>query len=122
MLFEFLINSISPNPLLKGKKYKEIITDWNAEIEYEINDILLVFMFARMYLPFKFILFMTQFMNPRSCRVCSMNGCEASTIFAIKAMMKQKPWTMQFYGLVSTTLIFGFQLRIFESPLLDASG
>ena len=61
MIFEIVINSISPIPLLKGLKYKETVKDWGAEIEYEVNDILLVFMFARIYLVIKFILFMTQF-------------------------------------------------------------
>ena len=54
-------------------------------------------------------------MNPRSQRVCSMNGCEADTMFAIKGLMKQKPYQILFGSLAITTVMFGFQLRIFES-------
>lgn len=61
-------------------------------IEYDVNDILVVLNFTRFYILLKFVLFMTQFANPRAVRVCGMNGCEADPMFAIKGMMKQKPW------------------------------
>lgn len=60
---------------------------------------------------------MTQFMNPRSQRICSMNGYEADAIFAIKSIMKQKPYTILWVSMVISTMIFGYQLRMFERPL-----
>lgn len=51
-----------------------------------------------------------------------MNGCEADSMFAIKGLMKQKPYSILFGSLMITTVIFGFQLRLFEAALAEASG
>lgn len=46
-----------------------------------------------------------------------MNGCEANEMFAIKAIMKEKPYSILFYSMIVSTALFGYQLRIFERPL-----
>ena len=61
-------------------------------------------------------------MSPRANRVCSLQGCEASTIFAVKGLFKQKPYLILVWSLLITTVMFGFQLRLFEGQLSDASG
>jgi hypothetical protein len=65
---------------------------------------------------------MTEFMSPRANRVTSLQGCEASTMFAIKGLFKQKPYEILIWSLLVTTVIFGFQLKLFESPLSEVSG
>ena len=50
-----------------------------------------------------------------------MNGCQANTMFAVKSIMKQKPYTLIWVSMVITTLIFAYQLRIFEGPISAAS-
>jgi len=108
MLIEMFINLIAPYPFLDGVIYIEYVKGYDTYINYEVNDIFLFFMFNRLYLALKFILYLTQFMNPRSQRVCSMNGCDASTMFAIKGLMKQKPYQILFFSLFISTIIFGF--------------
>jgi hypothetical protein len=88
MLFEMFILSMSPNPFLDGISYKEIVQDWEVEISYEINDILLYFSFLRLYLMLKFVLYLTEFMGPRPQRVCNINNCDANTMFAVKGLMQ----------------------------------
>ena len=51
-----------------------------------------------------------------------MHGCEADIMFAIKGVMKQMPGRILIFMLVITTVIFGFQLRLFEAVVSDASG
>jgi hypothetical protein len=46
-----------------------------------------------------------------------MNGCEANNMFAIRAIMKERPYTILFWSMIISTGIFGYQLRIFEDPL-----
>lgn len=65
---------------------------------------------------------MTEFMSPRANRMCSLQGCDASTMFAVKGLFKQKPYEILIWSLIVTTIIFGFQLRIFEHHLSDPSG
>lgn len=90
MICELAINFVAPYPFLYDVKYSEWVENANfsAVIHYDVNDLLLFFCFIRIYLPFRYSLLMTQFMNPRSQRVCSMNGCEANIMFAIKSTMK----------------------------------
>ena len=99
---------IAPYPFLYNVKYHEHNTRFNADLTYEINDLLLFFCFIRIYLLIRFILVITQFMNPRSMRVCMMHGCEANIMFAVKAIMKQKPYTILWVSLVISSFIFGF--------------
>ena len=60
-------------------------------------------------------------MNPRSKRVCSLNGCEADLHFAVKAMMKEKSFTAIFISVGATILLFGYQVHVFEGPISDIS-
>ena len=108
MVVEMVINAIAPSPFLDGVKYKEFVADYDIEIQYEVNDLLLYFMFNRIYLGIKCCLYVTQFMTPRAQRCCSMNGCDASSMFAIKSLMKQKPYLILIMSLLITTVMFGF--------------
>ena len=59
MMVEMMINVIAPSPFLDGIKYKEFVIEYDTEIEYEVNDILLYFMFNRLYLGIKCCLYVT---------------------------------------------------------------
>ena len=43
-------------------------------------------------------------------------------MFALKALMKQKPYPILLGALALTIVVFGYHLRMFESPLSEASG
>lgn len=51
-----------------------------------------------------------------------MNGCNAQSEFAIKSVMRDAPYLGISFGLLLGISIFGYQLKIFEGPLSDASG
>ena len=70
-LWRYLIMEISfcvvaPYPFFDGLKYRESVDAFETSVEYEINDILLYASFVRIYLFVRFLLYMTQFMSPRS--------------------------------------------------------
>ena len=88
LLLEMIICIIAPVPFLDGIKYKEYVAAYETWIEYEVNDILLFWSFTRLYLGIRFSLYLSQFMNPRSQRVCAMHGCDAGIMFAVKSAMK----------------------------------
>lgn len=50
-----------------------------------------------------------------------MSGTDASFIFAVKALMKKKPYSVLIVALIISVSLFGFTLRIFERPLSTAS-
>lgn len=108
LVVEFILVIIAPYPGLDKIQYHEYNKTYDTYLTYDLNDILLFFIFIRTYLLIRYILIMTHFNNPRSQRICSMNGCEADTMFAIKALMKQKPYTILFVSMVISTFIFGY--------------
>ena len=107
-LLESAIMLIQPYPFLMGFKYYEVNTNWNVTISYEINQIIMCIMFARVYIILRFTLVNSKFMNPRSQRVCVMNGCEAEEMFAIKSLMKQMPFIFISAALVFSIVGFGY--------------
>lgn len=66
LIFELIIVLITPYPFFNGIKYKENVKAFDTKIEYEMNDILLGFSFCRIYLGLRFVLYLSNFMNPRS--------------------------------------------------------
>lgn len=110
MAFELLLNLISPFPFLKDVKYVEKNLDFDIEIKYEFNDVLLWFMSIRIYSVIKLMLFMTYFMSPRAQRVLSVHGQETSVLFAVKCVLKQRPFLCLGASLVVSVVLFGFHL------------
>ena len=51
-----------------------------------------------------------------------MNGCEADAMFAIKSLMKKIPYTILVISMLTSTLMLGFCLRMFERKLTKVSG
>ena len=76
----------------------------------------------RVYLIVRCVLILSFFMGTRSQRVCFMSGTDASFIFAIKSLMKKKPYSVLIVALIISVSLFGFTLRIFERPLSTVSG
>ena len=66
MIMEILVCAVAPYPFLNGVYYVEVVEAYSTEITYEINDILLFFMFCRLYLLVRFSFYLTEFMNPRT--------------------------------------------------------
>jgi hypothetical protein len=122
MIIELIITVISPIPFLKGITYSEYYEDFDTTVVYPVNLLLLAVTFVRMYNPLRYFLRMTNFMNSRSVRVTTINACEANYMFALKALMKDDPFKMLFIGLLLSTTIAGYLLRVFERPLSDETG
>ena len=102
--------------------YKELNTDYNYEIEYRVNDLLLVFSFIRLYLVVKSMLYFTIYNSPRSERVCSLHGLYQDSFFSFKCYYREHPFITLYLTLIITSVIFGFQLKILESPMNEVSG
>lgn len=46
-----------------------------------------------------------------------MYGCESSTLFAIKAMMREIPFKFNIIVMILSLILFGQALRICEAPI-----
>ena len=122
LLVEQFLVILSPYPGLQHVYYFEYNDLWNVWIRYSINDILLCLVFIRVYLLVRFTLLVSDFMTPRSKRICTMNGCDANLMFASKSILKRRPYTTVMITLGVTIFVFGYQLKVLEGPISGPSG
>lgn len=108
MVIEQFIALIAPYPFLQNLRYVEYNPNYDVTISYDMNQIMLCICFVRIYIHLRFTLIVSKFMNPRSSRVCVMNGCEADNTFAIKAIMKKYPFSFLSLALGVTIFLFGY--------------
>lgn len=105
---EVIIALICPYPFFNGVLQSEVVKTFDTEIFYEWNDLMLATMFIRIYLPFRFYFYLTDFINPRTQRVCAMNGCDSDTFFALKCVLKQQPYIVIIWCLGLSIIMFGY--------------
>lgn len=99
---------IAPYPGLQFLSYTEVNKNWGTTYSYDINQILMCCSFLRVYLLMRFALIVSKFMNPRSKRIALMNGCSASHMFAVKALMKESPYLFIFITIALTIYLFAY--------------
>lgn len=117
LIIEILFALIHPNLLFKNKN---VTTGkgWNIKnVEYNVNDFLLVIMIFRLYYSVKIAIISTKYFSARADRICKMMGMRLNFFFALKCVMIKN--TSLF--LILTTLIFCFGLaymmKVIEGPV-----
>lgn len=68
--YEILMVIIAPLPYLEDYRYHEYVDMFDANISYTYNEIFLSFMLFRCYIFVRYALVASQFMSPRSKRIC----------------------------------------------------
>ena len=122
LVVEMIMCGICPYPFFWNMTVTEYVATLEANAVYKINDLLVAACFMRLYLAGRFLFYLSDFLNPRTQRVCAINGCESNSWFAMKALMKQRPFPIILGSLAMSIIIFGYLIKIFESPLDEASG
>ena len=122
LIVEVSLAVLAPYPFLAGEKVHENYPDFNVTIVNEVNDYLLLFSFLRVYLFIRTLLVLSSYMGPRSQRICSMNGSNASYEFAVRCLMQARPYHVLVISLIVSIAAFGFCIRVFERPLSATTG
>lgn len=71
-------------------------------------------MFLRFYLVLRLIPNLSQWKDIHSEDCCEMEGIEADYIFALKSLLKEKPYQMLLVNFSISMLSFGLSVRAFE--------
>ena len=121
-MVEVIVNLVTPNIFLRDYSYIEYNFDYDFEIVYKVNEILLALSFCRLYLLVEFIIELTKYSSQRAHRACHMKGIDISFGFAVKCLNQEYPATMLFSSLFLMVLVTGYQLHVLESPMNDISG
>lgn len=87
------------------------------------NEICASFMLARVYLLFKVFRYFSKWTSHHSKGTCARYGAVASPLFAVKSMLKEKPFHLLVPLILLSIIVFSAAIRIFErSFVISSSG
>jgi len=71
-------------------------------------------MFLRFYLLLRLIPNLSQWTDMHAEECCEREGFEANYFFALKSLLKEKPYQMLMLNFTISIVSFGFSVRAFE--------
>lgn len=120
-LFKFVIFSVHPNVFLDRHRYVTINEIFNHRISQEINTVISIALFTRVYYIFKFMLINSVFMTPNAQNHCKSKFFQLNYGFSIKANFKYNAKNIYFYGTILVVYIYCYAIRVFERELDDVT-
>ena len=74
------------------------------------------------YFFLRTFMYFSRFNDPRAQRVCQMNGCKATSLFAIKSIIQENPYKLVTLIFLLTAVTSAYAMQVFERPLTTVSG
>ena len=112
MLIEIILNLIHTPPYLNNIMINISTTDTNPQtIPIDLDLFFSVFVPFRVYLLFKFYAFYSKWGDDRAERVCKESNAEGGVGFALKAEIRDRPYFVVFFLMVTSIILFGYCLR-----------
>ena len=118
-IIEVVINLIHCPP---GVHLVFELSQIDKKIIISLDTLLSTLMICRIYLVLRLFVHYTQWKSELAVEYCEMEGCEASTAFAMKAMLQTSPLQSLFLALMISSYLFGSALTNFERPLNELTG
>lgn len=120
-IFEIVWALIGPNYGFHLVKFTSGIK-WNLlEIEYDLNDIMIVIQLFRIYIIFRFLISLTPYSSVRAYRVGKMMGHKINTLFSIRCIFYIHPVKMLIVLFLITVVTLAYMVKILEGPVYKAS-
>jgi len=93
-------------------------SSWNMiNVEYDLNDLMIVFTFPRLYTLLRFLMICTPYYNDRAHRVNEMMGTKLNFLFAIRCIFYSHPVKFLMILVFIIVLPLSYSLKIFEGPV-----
>ncbi len=124
IILDIIILLIQPLPYFDNVTYLERYPDLSEKpVEQRYNNVLLCLAtLLRLRYFVRCVLSYSPYMQVRTQSLCFMAGTEANFLYSLKAVMKDKPMTFMLISLTLPMAIGGFNLRMFERPVMEMSG
>lgn len=117
ILVDWFIILLHPYPFLIHSGYSMYNSILQADIYYNINEFLQICAMVRIVKAGIKLINLTVWRSNSSQRICIMYGCEADSMFGVKAMMKHRPISFLFSNLIAGAIFFGILVKYSESPI-----
>ena len=117
LIIEIILAIFHPNSLLKNK-YVTCKKSWNIiNVDYYVNDFLIVINVIRAFYLIEIYIFCSNFYNARSDRVCKLMAKHLNFFFAFKCLLIKNTITTLTTVTIILIFIFSYSLKIIESPI-----
>lgn len=116
-LLEIAINLPHPIHWLDRAQFAYYNGVKDVTINYTYNAWLSVFVLARIYHIIRVISVLSPYRSGRAQRVCRINGVYPGSWFAVKCLIKERPYHALAAMLLVGMLVGAFLLRVFERPM-----
>lgn len=117
MALEIAITLIGPYEFFNGVTVYERSSMVHHDFSYSFNSLMTVFSFCKTFFCLRAVMYLSKYSNPRAQRVCAMNASRANTMFALKSIIQEKPYSFLTIMFLVTSVIGGYFLHVFERPL-----
>ena len=111
MLFTSVINILHPFPCFE---YNFEENKEGFEMRYSVSTLLANVMLLRVYLVLRIIPHISKWTDIHAEDCCEREGIQATSMFALKSLLKEKPYTMLFINFSVSIIVFGLSVRNFE--------
>lgn len=118
LLLEIVICSIHCPP---GLEMTFTSKQLGGTLTMSINEICASFMLTRVYLFAKVFRYFSRWTTHHSKEVCKSHGARGSPLFAVKAILKEKPFHLLIPLILLSVVVFSAAIRIFERSFVDSS-
>ncbi|CAD8083034.1 unnamed protein product [Paramecium sonneborni] len=123
LLMEIIIIAASPLPFLDDINFYFSNDFVDGDVYYYANELLCLTLAFRIIFFIRTTLLNSYWHSNRTDRVCSLYASQADYMFTIKSLMRNQPFTVNYSAMILLIFVFGYCLRICESPLnrIDSS-
>ncbi|OMJ87672.1 hypothetical protein SteCoe_10599 [Stentor coeruleus] len=95
---------------------------YGGSLDYSLDMFAFLIMLGRIYLIWRIFEHYSSWNDEDSEEICNSCLCEGGVKFAIKAELKERPYTVVISVLVLSIMVFGVALRTAERPFMQISG
>ncbi|CAK74124.1 unnamed protein product (macronuclear) [Paramecium tetraurelia] len=117
LLMEIIIIAASPLPFLDSISFYFTNDFVDGDVYYYANELLCLTLAFRVIFFIRTTLLNSYWHSNRTDRVCSLYASQADYMFTIKSLMRNQPFTVNYSAMILLIFVFGYCLRICESPL-----
>ena len=76
------------------------------------SDLIVILMFARLYFVLRSLLYFSSWLSSYSKHCCTVSGCDASVLFAIRASIKKHSFKTIFLNLIISSLVVSYFIHL----------
>ena len=96
-------------------------TNNNTDYQYKLNYFLIILNCFRIALFGSTVLIRSQYMSPRSGRICKLYGADSGVMFCLKSIFKDNPFSFVTAIFGISVVMFTFAFRVAETVVYSTS-